>query len=1456
MVTSGPAFQHARYEAWEELGRGSQGIVVRVIDRENPLVPLVAKVWQGQSFHETTLRGEFALLSRLRLPGLVRAHDLARCEQTGKLLLIESFIDGPDAQEWIGHASDSKKTSRLILVLTSVATTLARLHESGFLHGDLKPAHIRIASAENTVVPTLLDLGAAVSSTRLPGHPIAFTPAFAAPELRAGALPSIASDLYGLGATMTSLITAMPPASSSPRRLFDVAPWLPPSIASLIDALVAEHPRDRPRHAREILHRLGIANIAPGLAPGVAGRNKELQSLRQAKPVALRWLVGPSGSGKTHLLRELQTQLLLEGRDVRFVSLPATGEFLGRLIAYLRGNSSVLPFLFGARSNTRPVVLLDDAQRAPDELLAALDSYQCRNLSSTSRIEIIVGAREAPAGADTIKLEPLDDSAFATLCRQFDIHDSVRIQELALSSGKNPGWVVATLGAIPLERDTALARVERLSESARNLMAAFALSGGELPGSVCRCLAISAVTDIDPITELSSGGLITRRHDADELKYSLVSLSLSKDLARILESPARWQDTTNAWLAETHIPTSVLLALGTAQSALPDNTRLLERAALQARAEGVRGPELEALLALVQSAEHRTVERLLRLERLLRDGQGTEHHPRVLGWLDQAAQKDPRILPLVWRRHAEKLAREGKAAEASELAERVRRAALFNGDSLQAALALATLGVAALYHANWEIAEKNLDKAHEELQSLDVTDTEEMARLDHNFGVVALYRGRNIEAIAAFKRALAKKRELGDRAGIRSCLLNLGLASSKAKRYDEAENALQESLAIARSLGQTSGQGWCLAACAEVSIRRGNLKKAREWLADAAQLEEALPKPIRADLTLLHAELAILGGDGLAATNLLELLDSELRASDALIDTRAFVLQSRACLVHLPKARHQAAKLAITAIRRARAAKLPEMEAEATQALLQARIRPSAPKQSIRIVPIVPAFDPWNWLAALSTGLPPDEAASSLAQMILATSTAERLFFAITDSSGKLGRAFGFDLDGLPIALPLQRIPVEIIQDALRSPNPILQVREGSRLALAGPKRQDDTIPLLILEHRFTRSAFDHLPVETVRQWMILVALFLFVQREPKQILRDSYQEDSTRGHFDSVVDFPRIHSSQTTYVPQIERRRTIPTIIGTSLALEKALIRLEAAIDSDLPTLIVGETGTGKELFARALHDYGRRHSEPFVAVNCGAIPDALFEAEMFGHVRGSFTGAERSRPGLLARAAKGTLFLDEIGELPLLRQATLLRVLQDRTYRPVGSDEETSFHVRIIAATNRNLDKAVESGTFRRDLLYRINTLEIQVPPLRDRRADIRELAHLFLQRSGSKATLSEEAIATLEAYAWPGNVRELEHVMQRLATRSVETIEWSYLPREIRSTTSAPPKSSVTTHTTPERTDDAARIEVQEALQRCHGNISHAATLLGITRHGLKKRMVRLGLRAPSHGTRKEA
>jgi DNA-binding NtrC family response regulator len=273
---------------------------------------------------------------------------------------------------------------------------------------------------------------------------------------------------------------------------------------------------------------------------------------------------------------------------------------------------------------------------------------------------------------------------------------------------------------------------------------------------------------------------------------------------------------------------------------------------------------------------------------------------------------------------------------------------------------------------------------------------------------------------------------------------------------------------------------------------------------------------------------------------------------------------------------------------------------------------------------------------------------------------------------------------------------------------------------------------------------------------------------------------------------------------------------------------------------LLLGETGTGKELFARALHDRGRRSSAPFVALNCAAVPDALFEAELFGHVRGAFTGADRARPGLLARAEGGTIFLDEIGDLAPARQATLLRAIETGRYRAVGSDDERSFDARIVAATHRDLATAAKAGTFRSDLLFRLAVLEIRIPPLREREGDVTLLARHFLDAAGG-GELAPRALEAITQYTWSGNVRELAHVMQRLAALRAPRIEWQHLPREIRSSEPRP--------TTAPKAPLDERGEVERALAESSGNISHAAVRLGMTRHGLKKRMLRLGMRSKS-------
>src|SRR5918992_2362892 len=256
----------------------------------------------------------------------------------------------------------------------------------------------------------------------------------------------------------------------------------------------------------------------------------------------------------------------------------------------------------------------------------------------------------------------------------------------------------------------------------------------------------------------------------------------------------------------------------------------------------------------------------------------------------------------------------------------------------------------------------------------------------------------------------------------------------------------------------------------------------------------------------------------------------------------------------------------------------------------------------------------------------------------------------------------------------------------------------------------------------------------------------------------------------------------------QRERGR-LDQIIGHSPRMQAVyqMIETVAAVQSTI--LITGESGTGKEMVARAIHNLSPRSDKPFMPINCGAFTETLLESELFGYVRGAFTGATANRKGLFEAADKGTIFLDEIGEMSPTMQVKLLRVLQERKVRPVGAHEEVSIDTRVIAATNRDLASMVKQGSFREDLFYRISVIPIELPPLRERREDIPELIEHFVQKfcaqTGRRLSVSEKAMELLEGYSWPGNVRELEHTIERaVALETTDAIQPERLPEKISS------------------------------------------------------------------------
>ena len=367
------------------------------------------------------------------------------------------------------------------------------------------------------------------------------------------------------------------------------------------------------------------------------------------------------------------------------------------------------------------------------------------------------------------------------------------------------------------------------------------------------------------------------------------------------------------------------------------------------------------------------------------------------------------------------------------------------------------------------------------------------------------------------------------------------------------------------------------------------------------------------------------------------------------------------------------------------------------------------------------------------------------------------------------------------------------------------------------------------------------------------------IKQGASDFITKPFQFDALMHVLRSAMEQRRLKSENAYLRSQLEERYRFEGIIGRSQPMRDLFQLLETVAATSSTVLITGETGTGKELAARALHHNSPRRNNRFVALNCSAIPETLLEAEIFGHVRGAFTGAVGSRQGRLEQAHKGTLFLDEVGTMSPALQAKLLRVLQEREFERVGDSHTVKIDVRVIAATHSDLAKMVAEGTFREDLFYRLNVIPVQLPPLRDRREDIPLLVQHFLDRlaleSGrSPVTVSQEAIRRLMAYPWPGNVRQLENAIERAVafSKGRAQLDVADLAPELQNQPAATDLSQVWF---PDEGIDFARyvetVElslIRRSLERTRGNKRQAAKLLNLKRTTLIEKLKRLEPPAP--------
>ncbi len=340
------------------------------------------------------------------------------------------------------------------------------------------------------------------------------------------------------------------------------------------------------------------------------------------------------------------------------------------------------------------------------------------------------------------------------------------------------------------------------------------------------------------------------------------------------------------------------------------------------------------------------------------------------------------------------------------------------------------------------------------------------------------------------------------------------------------------------------------------------------------------------------------------------------------------------------------------------------------------------------------------------------------------------------------------------------------------------------------------------------------------------------------------FRTDEFLIHVQRALENRRLHSELDRLRMEMRGRYQFENLVGRSEKMQKVFDIVARVSDLAANVLILGESGTGKEMIARAIHVHGPRAQGPFVPLNCAAIPETLLESELFGHVRGAFTDARRDRPGLFQEAHGGVLFLDEISELSPALQAKLLRILEDKEVRPLGSNKTIKVDVQLLSASNRDLVQLVQAGMFRRDLYYRLNVICLELPPLRDRPEDIPLLVDYFVEKFAKSAKRAvngteKEALAALMRYAWPGNVRELEHVIERaVLLGSHPTIRLEDLPAYGTTETPAAPLASAVARAYTLR--ELEREYIQRVLEEANGNKTEAAKILGVDRTTLYRKL----------------
>ena len=827
----------------------------------------------------------------------------------------------------------------------------------------------------------------------------------------------------------------------------------------------------------------------------------------------------------------------------------------------------------------------------------------------------------------------------------------------------------------------------------------------------------------------------------------------------------------------------------------------------------------------------------------------------------------------------------GASEEALTELESARRAAEASGSRRVMATVLGHLAIARTRRGSHEKARALYSRALSEAEA--AGDVASLPAHLLNLAIAYQTQPDPAAALTLFRRAEVMARRIGRTGPLATALVNLANLYAELGATDEGRLAAQEALTLAEQSGLCIVEGQALLVLAEIAAMTAT-PEAAQLAARARELFTAAGAPERGtEALVLEGEVALAGGDIAAARSCLT--DARSGTDVTSCEPRLDLLEGE--ILRAEGAAGAAADMierALAGADRSGAADLSAKAEMALASLLEEVGSPEAATHKARAVErlttlalrVPPELRECFWAVphrARSRAAEPERSREGaafrlldLAPRIVAERDAERVLERALDAGIDVtGAERGFlllndghrwkvaaarNIDREALRRPARKFSVSIAEEVARTGEPLLTAnaqgdprlvaaRSVHQLALESvvcvPIRSPEQIlGTLYLENRFSRGRFDG---EDLRLAMALadqVALALEAGRLERELRERAVQLDEAKTELANRVErqedeLARLEREVRRSQAETALRHEYSGIVGRSATMQRLLQTIDRVTDTSLPVLIEGETGTGKELVARALHQNGPRRNHPFVSVNCGALPDLLLESELFGHLRGAFTGADRTRTGLLREASGGTFFLDEIGEMSASMQVKLLRAIQNAEITPLGSERPVQIDVRFIAATHRRLAEMVTFGRFRQDLFYRLNVITITVPPLRERREDIPHLAEHLLQRVAKQLgreppRLDRSALSALFDQELPGNVRELENLLSTAAALcNDDTIRAKDLPHHPIQPSGSFGRSSLRSL----RASD--RQTLKQALASSGFNISKTARRLGVSR-----------------------